>query len=335
MALDWTLYERFLGVNGEPASSRESAIDEAVSIFMDGITDDPDYQSDAIVNGKVTPIVSSRTSTIECAIKAIPGTNLCIGDMVECYDERWIVVELYQDKIGVLNGKMWLCNNTIKFQNNSPVIYTRYCVVDDGTYSKRSSDPDAFVMTNTYKIYITIDDATERLYVDKRLSLGKIYSSSGEQILEVYKVIGIDMKSKNFGAGSHIMMLTMQRDVYNAEADNITANICDFYSDNAPATVHTNDGSCIIDGKNSVRIGTSRKYTASFIDINGDTICGVDAVWDISAPDSVKWSVDANTCILTIPLDSNLVGENIVIRVADQSEKYGVFEKKVQVITVG
>ena len=335
MAVDWALYEKLLGVGGMKADAREVAIDGAVNTFVDGIVDDPAHQEDAVVDGEITPIVASRTSTIKCSIKAIPGTDIHIGDMVECLGENWIVVELYADKVGIINGEMWLCNNIIKFQNHSSAVHTRFCVIDDGTYSKKSSDPDAFVMTNTYKIYITIDSATERIYVDKRLGFGEIYSNDGEKILEVYKVIGMDLKSKNYGEGSHLMVLTMQRDVYNSEVDSIVENICDLYKDDTATVVPALTGSCLISGKSSARIGTVRKYTATYTDADGNTVDDIESVWNVSAPDGVMVSTDGDVCTIDIPLDSMLVGETIVVCVADKDGKYGSFEKKVQVITVG
>ena len=335
MAVDWTLYERFLGIGGKAADAREVAIDGAVNVFIDGVVNDPAYQKDAIVGGEATPIVAARTSTIKCSIKAVPGTDIHIGDMVECLGENWIVVELYIDKVGIINGEMWLCNDTINFQNHSPAVNTRYCVVDDGTYSKKSSDPDAFVMANTYKIYITIDNATERLHVDKRLGFGEIYSHDGEKILEVYKIVGMDLKSKNYGAGSHLMVLTVQRDVYNAESDSITDNICDVFKEDTATVVPALTGSCLISGKTSARIGTTRKYTATYTDINGSVVDGIESVWDIVAPVGVTYSTDNGVCSVNIPLDGNIVGETIIVRVSDKDGKYGCFEQKVQVITVG
>ena len=83
MAVDWTLYEKLLGIGGEAADAREVAIDGAVNVFVEGVVDDPAYQKDAIVGGEMTPIVAARTSTIKCSIKAIPGTDIHIGDSLD------------------------------------------------------------------------------------------------------------------------------------------------------------------------------------------------------------------------------------------------------------
>ena len=284
MGVNWPLYEKLLG-NGLAANRREVAIDESVNAFVSGMVDDPAYQENATVDGETTPIIASRKSTIMCTIKAPPSTDIHIGDMVECFNEHWIVVELYVDKVGIINGEMWLCNNILRFQNRSIAVISRHCVVDDGTYSKKSSDPDAFVMANTYKIYITIDDATKKLFVDKRLAFGQIYSADGEEILEVYKVIGMDVKSKNFGEGSHLMVLTVQRDVYDPQVDSLSENICNIFADNGDTAHPEVAGSCVIVGRDVARLGTSRKYTATFTDASGVGVTTVTPVWSINAPD--------------------------------------------------
>ena len=334
MGVNWPLYEKLLS-NGSAVSRREVVINDSVNAFVSGMVDDPAYQEDATVDGEKTPIIASRKSTTACAIKAPPSTDLHIGDMVECFNEHWIVVELYIDKVGIINGEMWLCNNILRFQNRSTAVISRHCVVDDGTYSKKSSDPDAFVMSNTYKIYITIDEATKKLFVDKRLAFGQIYSADGEEILEVYKIIGIDVKSRNFGEGSHLMVLTVQRDVYDAQVDSLSENICDIFVDNGDSTNPKTTGSCVIVGRDTARLGSSRKYTAAFTDANGEVVTTVNPVWTVTAPDGVTHNASNTECAIAIPLDEKYVGEIITITVSDAEGVFGTYDKKVQVITVG
>lgn len=334
MGVNWPLYEKLLS-NGSAVNRREVVINESVNAFVSGMVDDPAYQEDATVDGEKTPIIASRKSTTACAIKAPPSTDLHIGDMVECFNEDWIVVELYIDKVGIINGEMWLCNNILRFQNRSTAVISRHCVVDDGTYSKKSSDPDAFVMSNTYKIYITIDEATKKLFVDKRLAFGQIYSADGEEILEVYKIIGMDVKSRNFGEGSHLMVLTVQRDVYDAQVDSLSENICDIFVDNGDSTNPKTTGSCVIVGRDTARLGSSRKYTAAFTDANGEVVTTVNPVWTVTAPDGVTHNASNTECAIAIPLDEKYVGEIITITVSDAEGVFGTYDKKVQVITVG
>lgn len=334
MGVDWPLYEKLLG-NGIVTNRRAVAIQEAVNAFLMGMVDDPAYQENAVVDGEVTPIIASRKSEIICEIKAAPSTDIHIGDMIECFEEHWIVVSLYIDKVGIINGEMWLCNDTIRFQNRSIAVISRHCVIDDGTYSKKSSDPNAYVMTNTYKIYITIDNATRRLFVDKRLAFGQIFSADGDAVLEVYKIIGMDVKSKNFGKGSHLMVLTVQRDVYNPQSDSLDENICDIFIANGDKSNPQTAGSCVIVGRDIARLGTSRKYTAVFTEANGNSAEINSPIWTVLAPDGIKHTSSGCECVLNIPLDEKFVGEFVTITVSDPDGLFGNYEKKVQVITVG
>ena len=335
MGADWTLYEKLL-CNGSGSNKRETAIGESVNAFMSGMVDDPAYQENAVVNGKTTPMVISRKSTIVSAVKAGPGTDIHIGDMVDCFDEHWIVVDLYVDKVGIIGGEMWLCNNELRFQNHSADVVSRYCVVDDGAYAKKSSDPDAFIMANTYKVYITVDNETRKLFVDKRLAFGQVYAPDGSIILEVYKIVGMDLKSKNFGAGSHMMVLTVQRDVYDPQSDNVEENICDFVADNKNDVV-VSYGQCSISGRDSVRIGTTRKYTMTFYDQNGLEMspANTEIEWSVVAPDGVEHVASEHECSVTVPLNEKYVGESIVITASDAAGVFGGCEKKVQVVTIG
>ena len=350
---EWELWEKLLDLGSESAfDAREYAIEQSIEAFLSGMEEDPAYQKDATVEGVVTPLVVSRTSSLECEIKAPPGTNLHIGDMVGCFDEDWLVVDLYADKIGIINGKMWICNDIINFQNHSPTVYVRHCVVDDGSYSKRSTDPDAFIPTNTYKIYISLEFASQQLFIDKRLGLGPIYDPHGDLILEVYKIIGIDIKSKNRGEGSHLMVLTVQRDVYNPSTDSLEYNLCDVYhtmGDESSDPVVT--GSSYISGRDTIRLGTSRIYVGSFADAeeadSGDGIystkewtvkiegVAMDSTWYEISSSHEQYPNEHNVLKITMPLNEDLVGQEITLKLSGAEGAYGEYEKKVRVVTVG
>ncbi len=342
MEEDWELWEKLLSLDSESAfDARQYAIEQSIEAFLSGMEEDPAYQSDSVVEGETTPLILSRTSSQECSIKAPPDTNIHIGDMVECFDENWIVVELYADKIGIINGKMWICNDIIHFQNHSPTVYTRYVVVDDGSYSRRSTDPYAYVPTNTYKIYISLESASQYLYIDKRLALGTIYDQNLKSVLEVYKINGIDIKSGNHSEGDHLMILTVQRDVYHEANDSIEYDICDIYSPMGSDTpVPQPTGSCLIVGRDTIRIGSTGKYKGTCVNEAGEAVSGTLKIWAVvKDSQSIEYgctdSDATSTLTLTVPFDESLIGEEITMTLSEQSREYGSYEKKVRVIGVG
>lgn len=322
----WGLYERLAEGTVDSRYDRQIAISDAVDNFLSGIEGNPAYQSDALVNGLKAPIVASQTTSHECDIKAVPGTDIHVGDIVECLGMKWIVVESFADKVGIICGTMWVCNDSIRFQNGNSIIYTKHCVIDDGSYSKNTSDDIAIAMDNTYKIYISIDDETRRLYVDKRLALGVIYDEDGEQILEVYKITGIDTKSKNCGPGSHLMVLTLQRDVYSEETDSIPDVLCNVVAVSEQEVPGKNPVMKII-GPTSVRIGTTRKFTVE------PDLAQVE--WSISGLDSIKCTFDDSECTVSMPFAYGIVGETFSLRAVDLSGEHEDATLEVEVISIG
>jgi hypothetical protein len=336
MSVNWELYEKLL-TNGLASTGRDVVIQTALNSLLSGIVDDPAYQKDALINGIETPILANRESTVEAVIKAPPHTDLHIGDVIECLGETWLVVDLYTDKIGVINGKMWVCNHVVKFQNKTTAIHSRPCVIDDGTYTSRVPNSDVYAPANTYKMYISIDEETRRLCIDKRLAVGTVFNDFGDEILEVYKINGIDLKSRNFGSGSHLALVMLERDVYDAEADDINQGLCNVVmprgSSLEPETPE--DAYCNIVGKDTIRIGRSRTYFAEFRTDGDNSNQHIEARWDFSAPTGVNISVSDGACNIEVPLDANLVGSVIEITVIDDEGAYKMATKKVQVIPLG
>lgn len=334
MNSDWGYYEKYLKAmqtTGGSSSSRDQATDN----FEESMSDDPGYQPGATVNGENVPILANPKDSIMCEFRAAPGADIHIGDIIHVYDEDWLVVELYIDKVGIVNGEMWVCNETLKFQNHSPDILTHKCVVDDGRFTKRSIDPLVYIPINTYLIYMSINPDTIKLHVDKRLSLGTVWDAENEQVLAVYKIIGIDIKSKNHATGDHLMMMTVQKDVYHDEKDDMATGICDVFKPQESEETPAETGSCSIGGKDKIRIGTARKYTAEFKNADGTTAEDATATWTVSAPSGVIYATNGNVCTVTVPLDEGLVGKTVKITLADKDGKYGTEEKTVGVITVG
>lgn len=335
---DWILWEKYIGNSGGSGGGDDENY-EAVQSYIAGLISDPAYHTDAVVEGDVTPLLASRDSPLTCQIQAIPGTEIHIGDLVEVLDEDWLVEEMYTDKLGIIHGVLWLCNRTIRFQNFSPTVHVRKCVIDNGLYRKKTTDPIAYVPHNTYELYLSIDSATEQLFIDKRLAVDLIYDDHNEVIIDAYKIMGIDLISKNHEEGDHLMVILLQNDVYNAEADSIENMLCDIYVEPDSSSEPDPTGSCNIIGKDVIRIGTTRKYSAAFFDEYGEPVSEITPVWTVNVGDNSSIVVTRNgtdnTVSISVPLDEALIGQYVVISLEDSAGDYGTFEKRVQVITVG
>lgn len=334
--VDWTLYETMLGYGDGSKTKSEILKDDALNSFTEEIVNDPGYMSDTTVNDEITPMVATHKSGMECEITIPPPADAHIGDLVTAFDERWLITDVSRNSIGVQSGKMLICNDVIRFQNHSESVHTRPVVVTNETLPKKLANTIVRTPDNTFVIYLSIDEMTRKLFVGKRLSFGVTYDADGNEVLEAYKISGIDTKSMNFGEGSHLMILTMMRDVYDPEADSLEDNLCDVFIPADEESEPSVTGSCEITGRDSIRIGTTRNFTAHFYSPDGEELTDVVPLWNPTVPAGVEANIDGNTISVTVPLSQPLVGEEITILLsADGEIDFGTFEKKVKVIAVG
>lgn len=219
------LYRRWLACGLEQEKCQEqSYVQES---FAETIQQSPAYQEDAEVNGEPQPIVATRKDTNKCDVTVIPGDRLYIGDLVKVFNEYWICVEMYVDEFGMYYGELWMCNHIFCYQDFELNIIHKYAILDDGSYSN-GNDKAIKVTDNSFNCYVSLDDESRALYIDKRLGISVIYDKNGKEILEAGKIKWIDIKSRNFGEGSHLMVFGINEDPYKPDSDNIAELICDY-----------------------------------------------------------------------------------------------------------
>ena len=334
-SVDWELYERWLDL--EKGSDRTDTINEVVEGILSNIENNPSYQADAMRNGESQPILATRKATRKCKITVVPGDTMCIGDLIYVFGERWICMELYTDEYGVSYGELWMCNHKFKFQNGTSKIITKYGIIDDGSYSK-GGEKAITITYGKYTCYISHDEESAGLYIDKRLAIDVVLNAQGENILEVGKVVWIDTKSDNYGKGSHLLTFQIENDVYSPEKDNVDEFICDFIDEEpAQPEIDKELGCVFVDGKDVIRIGTGRTYTATIVEEDGTQNNNYnDFQWSISnKPDGVEMIPNGSKCLLRIPLEDKLIGNSLVLTCEDKAGLYTAGNKEVVVITIG
>lgn len=336
---EWDLYNRWLGLDRE--NDRENTISEAVEGLLSNLESNPSYQSGALRNGEKQPILATRKSMKKCNITVVPGDTMNVGDLISVFDEVWLCMELYTDEYGITYGELWMCNHVFTFQNKTPAIISKHGIIDDGSYSK-GGDKAIMVTENKYNCYLPHDQETEGLYVDKRLAISVTRDASGDRVLEVGKITWIDTKSGNYGRGSHLMSFCLENDVYNPEKDNLEKFICDYIADTSVGAADRNSEektseTIVIQGKDTIRIGTGRTYTAAIEDgASGGENINEDLQWGL-LDDLTGVEVIANgaKCILRLPLDDILVGDTITLVCKDKTGRLAAGNKEVVVIPIG
>lgn len=333
----FSLYRYWLNLNKE--ADKNEDIRFVQESFASTIQESAAYQAGALRNGKSQPIVATREETKKCKITVIPGDEMNIGDLIYVFNEYWLCMELYTDEYGLTYGEIWMCNHIFNYQSHDLTRISKYAIIDDGSYSK-GSDKAIPVTNNSFTCYVSLDDESAALYVDKRLAIDVVLDAKGEEILEVGKIVWLDTKSKNFGEGSHLLAFGLGDDVYNKERDNISLMICDYREEieqTEEGEVTETAGYLVISGRDSIRIGTGRTYRVSTVDADGNSgeVSG-EVQWSIlDMPDGVSFTPSGNECTIQIQLKDDLIGVTLKIECNDLSSKYSTGNKEVAVISIG
>lgn len=327
---DFTLYKSWLELTRGSESTQDSQA--VVQDFLATLDQNTAYQPNATRNGSLNPIVAIRKNSNVCDITVIPGSELFIGDLVGVYGETWLVVELWQDEYEMTYGTLWMCNQIFRFQNGTSDIIEKYAVLDDGSYSK-NGDKTVNVVDSNLTCYMSYDDESKYLYVDKRMAISRLYGANKNEILEAGKISYIDTKAKNYGEGSHLLKFRLDDDVYSEEKDSLDEMICDYiYPDNADKEEGT--AYLVINGRDSIKLGTGRNYTVSGVTANGESVEVTENLeWSLigNTSDNVTITIENNVCTLTVGLDETLYNTVITLQCTDTSGQYNSAIKQVEV----
>lgn len=330
----FALYRHWIG--------RQKDIDKAEnkraikSEVLDSLVDSAGYQENATINGNSCALIAVRDGTNKCKITLLPGTKMFIGDLVGVYGEKWLCVELYADEYGITSGVVWMCNQVFRFQDKLGRIIEKDAIIDDGSYAK-DNDKSIPVTQNSFKCYMSLDEDSRVLHVDKRLAIDTIYNSDGEEILEAGKIFWIDSHTVNYGTGSHLMTFGLSISAFNREMDSLKEKICDYIAPIRTPEETPKVERISISGRSTIRIGTGRNYKAALVDQDGNPISaeGKEFAWEVSGSDAITIAPKGTTCTLTVPLTSGLIGTIISLKCSLAGNRELADEKLVEVISIG
>lgn len=296
----------------------------------------PDYHM-VKRNGNPQGVILTRggersTYNVVC----LPGDQLYAGDHIEAFGQNWIVMVANADDTTHKTGIMQQCNHLFRFQNGTNDIIERYGFIDVSGYSAAiNNNPQLHMSTEQMCIYLSYDEYTKKIFVDKRLSIGKIYDLNGNEILNVVRVTGVNQTARSFNDEDHLLVLKTEQDLFAQDRDRVDEEICDYVSEDVNPPVVTPTGSCKINGRNTLRVGKKYTYTASFYDSDGN---------EIEPPRDVKWSVTQltgvdyvywnNELLIGIAEDQKLIGTIIEVSVTTRDGLYGSDGITVEVIDV-
>ena len=328
--MSWDLYNKKLTATGYTARQRQ--LNQSREDFLREAVKNPAFHI-AKRNEVEQPFLITRTEVPEkYKIVAFPGDDLVDGDYIDVFGERFLVIQTRVQDTLQKNGIMWLCNHEFVWQNFSSDIVKRWGVLDSGVYSSTiMGEAQARSKNKQFKLYFPLDEATNKIFVDKRLACDKMFDQFGNEILNVYHVTGYDATSESFGAGAHLLILNLRSDEYNRKTDNTELMICDYIAPGEDTPTDLLD--CDISGTDYIRLGTHRKYSAVFYTATGEIVDDVTAVWSVeSAPNDVTFETNGNKITITVPNEDELLDQQITISLTDSAGNYETISKTIDII---
>lgn len=318
--MNWEVYEKLLTARGDSAKDRIA--NTSIEHFRSVAPRSAGYEPDCKRNGTAQRFLVDRTQTAyKYDFIAFPGESIETGDLIECDGHMFIICEpprVLNEVILVAKG--WLCNLHLRWQNGTKDIFERWCVLDSGVYSTTKTNDDQYsVPDKQFRLYIPYDSDTKKLFVDKRIATDVRYNALGKEILECYAITGYNHIARSYGG--HLMICELRSSLYNEEKDSLTEMICDYVC--AADDSESGDGSISISGRKTIRIGTSRSYSAVGVDSN-------EISWRVSDFTGVSHTPSNDKITVKVNDDRSLVGKTIRISVLNKSG-----EKQLACIDVG
>lgn len=276
-----------------------------------------------MINGVRQSLIVSQDKDILNVRKlyAYPGETFYTGDVVDCYDSKWLITEVDQNKEVYTWGKMQQCNRELIWQNTQTgEIISRWVTAEKPYYSNLNETQILTTSNREYKIQIAYDDETSQIDLDKRFMLEIVAGKP-----RTYKVSSVDTITERFyedGTTRGFLVLNLTQDLYNPNTDNVELMICDYVDPDVvdfPGLTGKSRVEITYSGAAQIRYGGSaKKFTSNYYE-NDVLAEEYTSNWTVQLPDDVadmlEAKIDGNVIYLRALDDIRIQGRNITLSV--------------------
>ena len=256
-------------------------------------------------NGRTQKFLTKHTDKVD------------IGDYV--YDEKedtyWICTESYNINDVHYEGKLTECNWYLRWQRADGTIVEYPCQDLNSTQYNSGESGNSTITLGSAQHMETVQANEDTLAL---ASPQRFYVSRNHTI--PFVVTQNDSTALNYGTKG-ICRITVTQDV-NRDVDRPDLGICDYIEvDNVtpppPSDPEnpdkTTDLMISIDGKETIRCGVERTYTALFTDSDGNAVESVNFSWNVVSDFTVEQSIDGNKIELKVD-DDSFIDESFILQ---------------------
>ena len=285
-------YEKARAINGARVNdtNKDVWLDKLRRDFKKHFMDTTDYQPNALVNDKPQKLIVSKNKSVVTEKKfwTYPGEEVRLGDVVDCYNCKWLITEIDPNDEICVTGKMEQCNREICWQNphTREIIYS-WVTMTRPYYSNLNEGQQITMSKRMYKIQIPYNEETALFDNGKRFMLEVI---DGEP--KTYRITSVDISTERFqmhGTLQGFIVLQVEQDQYNELVDNAELMICDYISPEEPEVNNPNI-KCEITytGEPELKIGGQPKIFNAIFKNSKNQEIEATSVWEVQMIEEFK-----------------------------------------------
>lgn len=307
---------------------------------------------DVLLNGEpfeLMIIKDTDGNTFKKKIKSPHDKRFNLGDYVIWNNQIWLITLLDPDNKTWNRGYMYLCTIPLRWQNSDGKIIERYAYSEDFTkYSSGTTRNNTITIgNNQYGLTLPIDSETRKLTRDMRLPID--FEDADKP--DIYKLTNrkVNLNNNEYFSRGGTIILTMSYDAFNEHEDKRVAMdngkevwVCNYRDINANTSItppsnpnETVDLSANITGITNLRIDTTRTYTATLSDADGNAVQWDDSLygWNVVSDFDVHKTVTKNKISLTVE-DEDFVNSSFILSVIKLDDNSILSEIGITVIDV-
>lgn len=333
----WENYNSRINLYG--TSQRERLINRHKDDLNRKLPDSGSYKSVKLNGVSTSMVINSSTRSYYKEFTSLPNQKILAGDYVEWANNTWLIYEADCDDEVYIDGKMYQCNYTQRWQNELGEIIERPSYITRESSNGEDENKELTVGSNEFFVYMPFDDETVKLRNGKRIYIDNYFAKPYP-----YELTLPDNVSIKFGEKGVVCYLFKQTQTINATDKVLTLPsgekvwIADYFEPSTPTPPdETTDLlyiSSISSAKQTIAYGSKRKFTAVFKDKDGNVVTTLSPKWTMTSDFADKLSAvyGTNDITITIANDKTLVDKKFILKLEAQDDSAVYSEMTVTII---
>ena len=273
-------------------------------------------------NQQIRGIIQGNTAdtqlkSMERAV-LVPIGTLHSGDYIFFEDEYWIVDGRPGNNKIYEKATLKECQYKLRWQKKDGTIIERWANLTSASKYDVGEGGNSVILlsSNNYTILIPHDEDGQTIEGQR------VFIDTANNPKKVFKITRNDDPLFFHGSHGGILSLLADKKEFNPNSDRPDLRLCDYIEEPTTPTPpqpsepdKTTDLRAIISGRNDLKIGTSRIYTISFTNEDGEPINwnDVEFSWNIETVFDVVQSINGNQIELFVD-DESLVDSSFLLQ---------------------